>query len=163
VNRNDRPGMRKNIRKLLIASFKLMLVVIGMLYFYPILGVLTYEPIITLCRVPEEGNLLGVIVGHGTHVLSILVVAFLAGLLFPKDGWIVRSAAMISVSWFLVYDIIAGVYLSRDFPDFPVFSFFQSSITPYIFVIVLGYWLSGSFHHCGAALRTRPGAEHNQS
>ena len=150
--------MRKNISNFMIALFKLLLVVITMSCLYPILflGVFTYEPITTLCQGPEGGNLLGEILIGGIQVLSILVVSFLAGLLFPKDRWIVRPAAIIFVLWFFVNDIIAGIYLSINATGFPLYSFVKSSIVPYIFIIMLTYWLSSPLHRCGGALRGRP-------
>jgi hypothetical protein len=151
--------MRKTVSKFLIALSKLLFTVMAMTLFYPVLGVITCEPITSLCQLLEVGSLVGEILMHGVHILSILVISFLAGLLFPRDRWIVRPAAIISISLVFFFDIRAGIYASRNIAHFPLFSFIRSLIIPFIFIILLTYWLSELLHHSGEILRGRPKAE----
>ena len=141
------------MRAFLIGLLKFLFIVILMMLLYPILGVVTYAPIVSLCQFLQAGSLSGVILMHGIHVLSILIVCFLAGLLFPSDRWIVRPAAIVSLLWDFVSDIITGIHASREVPRFPLSSFVLHSIIPFIFMILLVYWLTDILHRSGQKLR----------
>ena len=129
-----------------------------MLYAHPALGMLTYKPIASVFGGAAEANLIGLLLMNAIHLVSILIVCFLAGLLFPRDPWVVRIAVVVSVSWYIVEDIGAHIYVSRQLAHCPLsLASLLPSLLPYIVVMVLGYWLSGSCHRVGSALRTRGG------
>jgi hypothetical protein len=147
--------MRKSVKTFLISSFKLFLIVIAMTYFYPILGIVTLKPIIVLCQVPEEGNLIGTILMYGVQIVSILFISFLVGMLFPKDRWVVRPSIIITLLLCLIDDIGAGIYISKKVPFFPLFSYLKQFIIPYIFIFIITYLLAPLVHHYGSEIRSR--------
>jgi hypothetical protein len=146
--------MREKISNFLTGLLKLMFVVIAMSFFYPVLLIVfSYGQMTSLCRDPEGGNLLGEIVLRGVHVLSILVVSFISGMLSPKDRWVIRPASIISVSWYLVNDIIGGIYISINSPGFPLYHYLKSLIIPYILIIFLTYYLCSPLYRYGSVVR----------
>lgn len=148
--------MTRTVSRFVIASFKLLFVVIAMTYLYPILGLVTYEPIVALCQVPEEQNLCGLILMRGVYVLSILVVSFFAGLLFPGDRWIVRLAAIIYISWCFLGDIHSEIYFATNISHGSLSAYAVISVTiQYALILFLTYWLSVPLHRFGATLRGR--------
>lgn len=153
--------MRKSVRKLLIGSFKLLVVLTAMICLYPILVRLTSERITALS--PGQGNWLAVILTLGVYVYSILGVCFMSGLLFPRDSWIVRPAVLIYVLCDFARDIHvlirAQIYFSTNFGRSLGYPPFGYEIIKYALIILLTYWLSRPLHRCGAALRARSSAE----
>jgi fatty-acid desaturase len=126
-----------------------------MVYAHPILGIVTYEPIASVFGGAAEANLIGLLLMNAIHLVSILIVCFLAGLLFPRDPWVVRVAVVVSVLWYIVEDIGAHIYVSRQVAHYPLsLTSLLPSLLPYIVVMVLAYLLSGSGHCLGSALRT---------
>jgi len=148
--------VRSSVRRFLIGSSKLVIIVAAMLYAHPALGILTYEPIASVFGGAAEANLIGLLLVNAIHLVSILIVCFLAGLLFPRAQWIVRIAVVVSVSWYIVEDIGAHIYLSRQVVHHPLsLMSLLASLLPHVVVMVLAYLLSGSSHRVGGALRTR--------
>ena len=89
--------------KFLIAVFKLLVIVIAMTLLYSILEQVSLVLITNLY--PVEGSWLPTVSISVVYFFSILVVCFMASLLYPVDFWIVRVAALCYVFYCFIGDI----------------------------------------------------------
>ena len=149
--------MRKSVRKFLIAVFKLLVIVIAMTLLYPILELVSLVLITNLY--PVEGSWLATVSISVVYVFSILVVCFMAGLLYPVDFWIVRTSALFYVLDCFIGDIYglirAQIYFSTNYGHSLGYTFFGYKIVKYAIIILLIYWLSRPLNRWGCALRSR--------
>jgi len=149
--------MRKSVRKFLIALFKFLIIVIAMSWLYPILELVSLVTITILY--PVEGNWPVTVTIYVVYVFSILVVCFMAGLLYPVDFWIVRTSALFYVLYCFIGDIYglirAQIYFSTNYGHSLDYTFFGYKIVKYAIIVLFIYWLSRPLYRWGSALRSR--------
>jgi len=128
-------GILKNL-------FKFLCIVALMIFFYPILGIILYRPLIFVCDFLHLGSLISAILMHMIHLLSVLGICLLSGVLFPRNRLLVRSAAMVSISWYFVADVIGSVYISANIANISLFSLLTFSVIPFFLKILFAFLLS---------------------
>lgn len=140
---------------LLRPSLKFVGVVLAMICLYPVCLMLICEFWILVRGRPFEGSLAGWFLTYALHLLSILVVSLLAGIVFPKDRWIVGPAAILAVLYYCVCEVVMWVHFSNAIPGLLVASDFVNAAVSFVAIASLGYWLSRRVHRAASTLPIR--------
>jgi hypothetical protein len=108
------------------------------------------ESVGTECKIGD----IGWIVSEVIRVITVFIVSFLSGVLFPRDRWLVRLAAIIWLLLLLFYASNTLIYLSSADEDQVISIFIRYWIVPLIFVTMIVLIFSPFFHDYGRGLRS---------
>ncbi|MHC4116533.1 MAG: hypothetical protein ACYSWO_03390 [Planctomycetota bacterium] len=146
-----RPEARAVQRNLL----KLLLTAAAMMVLYTLLWPVG-DPICSWCESAGIGSAIGGvgwIVYEAIRVMAILIVSLLSGVIFPRDRWIARLAALIWLLLLLLKTTFMLQALSNDAQGDLVSFITESLMMPLLSVTVIALIFSAFFHDCGRVLR----------
>lgn len=148
--------MRAETRTVQLGVIKIVLTIAAIMLFTPLLLIIA-DPLFSWCESAGTGRgivMIGWIPDAAIRVLAISIVSFVVGLLFPRDRWVARLAATISVLWILIYDTLAVVYLVNRGEPQVASALVRSWMMPLACVGVIVFLCSPLFHDCGRILRS---------
>jgi hypothetical protein len=101
----------------------------------------------------HAGHAIGWILVPALYAVAAFLVSILSGVLWTRDRWIVRPAAIIPVIWIVYYLIRGLLQLLKEGPYSEVSLYLRIIMLPAVCTGVIVFLFSPLFHRCGRFFR----------